>query len=292
MFQSELSNKIEAINGYLAEYLPKKSIFSEPLREAMEYSLLGGGKRVRAILLMEAYISLGGTGNAFVPFACAMEMIHTYSLIHDDLPAMDDDDFRRGKPTNHKVYGEAVAILAGDALLNLAYETMANACIAQATPEALKAMKIIADAAGSCGMVGGQAIDIVSENKAVGADTLLYIHENKTGALFAACLEAGAVLAGKTDAEAQEFGKNGRNIGLAFQIQDDCLNITSSTEIMGKTSFSDEKNNKTTYISVFGIEKARQDYSELLKEAYNSIEANVQNSFLLEYIKYLESRKS
>jgi geranylgeranyl diphosphate synthase type II len=250
------------------------------LREEMAYSVFAGGKRLRPRLLLAACETAGGAyDDTAVDFACAVEMIHTYSLIHDDLPAMDDDALRRGKPTSHIKYGEANAILAGDALLNLAFEVMANRVAAgfnrqsEAPANGIKqfpgaerparAMAVIAKASGASGMIAGQAADMEYEGKEIDAATLTYIHANKTGALIASCLEAGAILGGADDEAVNGYAALGRKMGLAFQIRDDILDVTATEAQLGKPIGSDEKNLKNTYVSVHGLERAREEYKKL-----------------------------
>jgi geranylgeranyl diphosphate synthase type II len=230
----------------------------------MAYSVFAGGKRLRPRLLLAACEAVNGAyDDTAVGFACAVEMIHTYSLIHDDLPAMDDDALRRGKPTSHIKYGEAKAILAGDALLNLAFEAMA-ACVADnPRKRTARAMAVIAKASGASGMIAGQAADMEYEGKNINADTLTYIHANKTGALITACMEAGAILGGAADETVREYARVGRNLGLAFQIRDDILDVTATLEQLGKPVRSDERNRKNTYVSVHGLERAREEYKKI-----------------------------
>ncbi|MDR2751504.1 MAG: polyprenyl synthetase family protein [Clostridiales bacterium] len=243
------------------------------LWEAMRYSVFAGGKRLRPQLLAGACLGLGGSIEEALPFACAVEMIHTYSLIHDDLPAMDDDDLRRGMPTSHKMFGQGMAILAGDGLLNLAYETMLAACgsMGDKMGRGVKAASILAKAAGSSGMVAGQSVDILSENKKIDERTLLYMHANKTSALISASLEAGGILAGCGASCARSLKEAGEKLGLAFQIRDDLLDITETTENLGKPANSDLKSNKSTYVSLFGIERAKADYERLSLEAEEAL---------------------
>ena len=248
------------------------------LKEAMCYSLFAGGKRLRPMLLLAACEAVSGSykQNA-LDFACALEMIHSYSLIHDDLPAMDDDDFRRGKPSNHKQFGEAMAILAGDALLNRAFETMALVC-AEASSEGqeegarsntrnIEAMLAIIAASGDNGMIAGQVKDIYFQNKELDADTLFNIHSQKAGALFAAAFEAGAILGGASLINVQAMKQTGAKLGWAFQIRDDLLDVTATKEELGKPANSDSRNQKNTYVTVHGLEKAKTDYARISAEA-------------------------
>jgi len=254
---------IERIEAALDSYLPVKR--PEILWEAMRYGVFAGGKRLRPRLLLAACVGLGGGEGAAMPFACAVEMIHAYSLIHDDLPEMDNDDLRRGKPTCHIKFGHGMAVLAGDALLNLAYEAMAAACLRE--PAHADAMAMLARAAGACGMVAGQAEDMLSENKTVDEGTLLYIHDNKTAAIIKSCLEAGGVLGRANEEQRAALSEAGECLGRAFQIRDDLLDVTLSTQELGKPALSDIKNNKATYVSLFGKERAKADANALTQRA-------------------------
>ena len=239
---------------------------NEPLlQEAMSYSVFAGGKRLRPMLLLAACESASGTYNhAALDFACALEMIHTYSLIHDDLPAIDNDDFRRGEPANHKKFGEAMAILAGDALLNRAFETMTRICVLKPEPANLEAMLTIASAAGDNGMISGQVNDIHFQNKEVDGDTLFNIHIQKTGALFAAAFYAGATIGGGDQRYVQNMLQIGSKLGMVFQILDDILDVTSTLEELGKSTQSDKL--KNTYVSVHGLSTAKEDYKRISTE--------------------------
>ncbi|MCL2463408.1 MAG: polyprenyl synthetase family protein [Defluviitaleaceae bacterium] len=264
-----MDSPIEKINAALERFMPVS--YPEVLWEAMRYSLFAGGKRLRPRILLAVCEELGGDADAAMPFACGLEMIHTYSLIHDDLPAMDDDDLRRGMPSCHVKYGEAQAILAGDGLLNRAFEVMAGACADLAgTPlcgNAAAAMRDIGAASGAFGMVGGQVVDIISENIAVDEHTLLYIHAHKTAALICAAFTAGARLAGAGGDVIESLRGAGMKLGLAFQIRDDILDMTETSEKLGKPAGSDEKSGKNTYVSVFGMERARDELERQYAEA-------------------------
>ena len=265
MFFSQSDLKIIGlVNSTLEGYL--KPQYPEIIYDAMNYSVKAGGKRIRATLLMYSAKLCGGDINDALPFAAAIEMIHTYSLIHDDLPALDNDDFRRGQPSNHKKFGESFALLAGDALLNISYEIMSAVCEKRFEARFVKAMNIIARAAGVTGMIGGQTADVMFENKTASESELLYIHSRKTGALIQA-----AILAGAEIAEADEHIRDvlkllGEKLGLAFQISDDILDVTASYEKLGKPLKSDEKNAKTTFISLYGLENAMERYESLRKD--------------------------
>lgn len=255
-----------ALRAYMAAGLP------EPLRAAMEYSLLAGGKRLRPMLCLSACEMMGGALEAALPLACALEMIHTYSLIHDDLPAMDDDALRRGKPTNHRVFGEAVAILAGDGLLNLAYETMLSSPIAAERPErALRAAGEIARRAGVCGMIAGQTADVTLEGHAPTAESVRYIHLHKTADLLTAPVVAGLMLAGATEAQLEAGRVYGQGVGLAFQIVDDLLDLEGDVRLLGKETGMDAQRGKQTWPAAFGVEKSRQDADAAVAQAVQAL---------------------
>jgi geranylgeranyl diphosphate synthase type II len=273
--KSYIKEKREVVDAYLTSYFDAPS---SPLllHEAMKYSLFAGGKRIRPILAMASYEACGGDSTRIIPQAAALELIHTYSLIHDDLPAMDDDDLRRGKPTSHKVFGEAIAILAGDALLTEAFLMMTNIRMRDNRASVshrsiLKAIREVAMAAGAGGMVGGQAQDILSENTEPDRETLEFIHLHKTTALLAASVRVGPILANSRKNKLHALTTYGQNIGLAFQIIDDILDIEGTTEELGKSAGSDSKNNKLTYPSLFGIEGARRKAKDLIAGAIEAI---------------------
>jgi geranylgeranyl diphosphate synthase type II len=248
----------------LDEYIPKESDAPQTLHKAMRYSIFAGGKRLRPALVLAAAEAVGGTFEDAAPVACALEMIHTYSLIHDDLPAMDNDDLRRGRPTNHKVFGDAMAILAGDGLLTLAFETLTRCPKVQTIPAVLGS---VARGAGCQGMVGGQVLDIEGEGKPANLSSVKAIHQWKTAALIAASCEAGALAAGANLTEAEKMRSFGIKIGLAFQILDDILDCTSSPEQLGKTPGKDQRAGKATYPSIMGLEKAQAEAEGLIKAA-------------------------
>ena len=271
-FKEEYTDRVEKIEKILKKYLPEKKGYQRTIMEAMEYSLMAGGKRLRPMLMWESYRLFGGEGAAIEPFMAAIEMIHTYSLVHDDLPAMDNDEYRRGRKTTHIVYGEDMGILAGDALLNYAFETACRA-FEEESEHALrigKALKILADKAGIYGMIGGQVVDVQESGKAVSGEVLDFIYRLKTSALIEASMMAGAVLAGAEEGQVSRMEQIAGKIGLAFQIQDDILDVTSTTELLGKPVHSDEKNEKTTYVTWKGIEKAHEDVERLTQEAVDS----------------------
>lgn len=262
------------------------------IHEAMKYSLMAGGKRLRPILLMAAADAVGGQGTDYLQLACGLEMIHTYSLIHDDLPAMDNDDYRRGKLTNHKVYGEGMAILAGDGLLTASFEVMLGQ--AGVAPELLiQAVREIAQAAGPCGMVGGQALDLSCEGRQIDAATLKLMHAGKTGALFKAALRAGAIAAGASSDKIEELTVYGHYLGLAFQITDDILDVIGTPEQIGKPVGSDVKNDKATYVSLYGLDGAKMMASQAVEQARNALAGfGTEADILRELAGYLLTRNS
>lgn len=296
----ELDARAKHVEEVLENYLPKMDCLQNKIFEAMNYSLMAGGKRIRPILMEEAYKMFstvnGVSTNAIYAFMSAMEMIHTYSLVHDDLPAMDNDEYRRGKKTTHAVYGETMGILAGDALLNYAFEIAAEAFEEEEVSLAyLRAYQVLAKKAGAFGMIGGQVVDIETEGmlaKEVTIERLAYIHLLKTAALLESSLMIGAILGGASKEEVQVMEQIGRNVGLAFQIQDDILDITSSMEVLGKPIGSDEKNNKVTYVTLLGLENAQAEVEKLSKDALDLVEQlPVQSEFLKETIIYLIHRE-
>jgi prenyl_cyano: solanesyl diphosphate synthase len=293
-FKTELQERTDFAEAVIEKYLPEEHGFSGRMAEAVNYSMRAGGKRLRPVFMREAYQILGGEGEIIEPFMAALEMVHTHSLIHDDLPALDNDEFRRGKQTTHIVFGEAAAILAGDALLNYAYETAFSA-FDMAKDEAevqrvAKALKVLAQKTGIKGMLGGQGVDVENDGKPLEKQLLDYIYENKTSALIEAALMVGGILAGATDIEKLE--QIGSKIGIAFQIQDDILDVISSAEELGKPIGSDEKNNKTTYVTLEGIEKAGNEVQKLTDEAVGLLrELTDEKSFLEELFQSLCARR-
>lgn len=272
-FKDVLKEKINYIETLLNEYMPKEEGYQQTIMKAMNYSLKAGGKRLRPILTLESCKIVGGKEEDAIPFAMAIEMIHTYSLIHDDLPALDNDDLRRGKPTNHKVFGDGMATLAGDALLNYAFEIMLSSSIdKEDSNKYLKAMNEIAKHAGIYGMIGGQVVDVESENKIIDKDKLDFIHLNKTAAIIVGCMRAGAIIGGATQDQLERITRYGKNIGLSFQIVDDILDITGDEEKLGKNIGSDVENHKSTYPSLLGIEKSREIAIKLIEDGKASIE--------------------
>ncbi len=283
--------KAEIVNKALENFMPEENEYPEILSNAIRYSVFAGGKRLRPVLMIAACEAFGGKAEDVFPFACAMEMIHTYSLIHDDLPAMDNDDLRRGMPTNHKVFGEDMAILAGDGLLSLAFETMSDALMENGDRRYIKALKAVAKAAGTKGMVAGQVVDVASEGKEIDEETLEYIHINKTSAMIKGALEAGAYIGGADDEEVKMISEAGEKIGLAFQIQDDILDVESTAEVLGKNINSDIKNEKKTYVSMFGIEYSKNKVKEFSDEACQIIDGLIcDGEILKEIVDYLVKR--
>jgi len=270
-----LKEKIALVDAALEQYLPKEEERPQSIHKAMRYSIFAGGKRVRPVLMLAACEAVGGQIDKAMPAACAMEMIHTYSLIHDDLPAMDDDDFRRGRPTNHKVFGEAIAILAGDGLLTESFKLMSDPRFtAGLAPEArLAVIHEIAVCAGTYGMVGGQVVDMESEGKPdMDLPTVQYIHTHKTGALIKASVVAGALLGGADEKQLAAIRRYGEAAGLAFQIADDILDIEGTTEEIGKDAGSDEARGKATYPAVMGLAAAKQEAQAMMDEAMLALE--------------------
>ena len=292
--KAEIGRHTDEAEQIISSYLPKEEGYQKTVIEAMNYSFLAGGKRLRPILMLETYRLFGGKSKVIEPFMAAIEMIHTYSLVHDDLPAMDNDEYRRGKKTTHVVYGEAMAILAGDALLTYAFETAAKALdIEPQNPGIGKAIRILSAKAGIYGMVGGQTVDVESENTCdMTKEKLDFIYRLKTSALIEASMMIGAVLAGATGSEQKIVEAVASKVGLAFQIQDDILDVTSTMEVLGKPIGSDEKNHKSTYVTYEGIEKAKQDVADLSEKAIAQMETLVvKNEFLTELLRYLISRE-
>lgn len=294
LFQKKMQEKVTEIEAVLKEFLPKEMSEQKTIFQAMEYSLMAGGKRLRPMLLQESYELFGGKEKEVVhAFMAAMEMIHTYSLVHDDLPAMDNDDYRRGKETTHRVFGEDMGILAGDALLNYAYETAVSGVEkAERKGEAVQALSILAKKAGVFGMVGGQVVDVEQTGKILTKEQLDFIYRLKTGALLEAALMAGAALAGAGKKELRSLEEIGRNVGMAFQIQDDILDLTSTTKELGKPLLSDAKNEKTTYVSLYGMEKAKYAVEEYSNQALKKLtELSAESAYLNTLIVKLIHRK-
>lgn len=298
--KAEITKRCDQINSVLKTYLPQEEGYQKTVLEAMNYSINAGGKRIRPILMQETYALFGGQDNRVVePFMAALEMIHTYSLVHDDLPAMDNDLLRRGKPTTHAVYGEAMGILCGDALLNYAYETALCAFDMTSDLELLKnripkALKVLAKKAGIYGMVGGQVADVEAEKKGLSLDEdkLSYIIDNKTGALIESAMTIGAILAGADDSEVAQIEKIALNVGVAFQIQDDILDVVGDEAVLGKPIGSDERNEKPTYVVLHGLENSKNTVKSLTEEAIGVLKGfSGDTGFLEEFLMYLVYRE-
>ncbi|MCQ2359472.1 MAG: polyprenyl synthetase family protein [Phascolarctobacterium sp.] len=289
-FKTYYSNQQKLVEDFLKKRIAKKGI--SKVDDAMEYSLMAGGKRIRPILLMAAAEACGKKGYSFLPVACGLEMIHTYSLIHDDLPCMDDDDYRRGRLTNHKVFGEAMAVLAGDGLLTLAFEVMLEQknVPAEVLVETVREMAMCA---GNFGMVGGQGLDLEAEGKKISPEELRKLHAGKTGALFIGAIRGGAHLAGATNEQLLALTKFADLLGLAFQITDDILDVTSTQEELGKPIGSDEKNEKSTYVTLFGLEASKELAAKTIEEALACLEGFGENAEpLREIAKMMCNRRS
>ena len=292
--KEQLLKKTEQIEKSIYPFLPEETGLQKTVLSAMNYSVKAGGKRLRPMLMRETYEMFGGTDVSVIePFMAAIEMIHTYSLIHDDLPALDNDELRRGLPTAHVKFGEAMAILAGDALLNYAFETATKAFKGTMQDiQTAKALQILARKPGIYGMIGGQTVDVEEENKEISFDTLMYIHNNKTAALIECAMMIGAVLAGASEKEVAVIEKIANKVGIAFQIEDDILDVVSTSDTLGKPAGSDEKNGKNTYVLFKGIEQSKKDAEQYTKEALQLFDAlEYENAFLRELLLYLVGRK-
>jgi len=269
METNALKNEIET---YIEGCLDSSNNYNKKIYEAMNYSVSIGGKRIRPILLILTYSMFKGNYSSIMPLATAIEMIHTYSLIHDDLPCMDNDDLRRGKPTNHKVFGEAIAVLSGDALLNEAMNLMFKFCL-ENDDKALEACSLISKAAGADGMIGGQVVDILSEGRKITYEELIYMHSKKTGELIKASILAGAILGNANESELKSLNQFGQKLGLAFQIKDDILNVLGDEKLLGKSIHSDEENNKTNFITTFGVNECKKMCNELTEECLSLLDS-------------------
>ncbi len=290
-----MEDQIRRIEESLMSFVPKGNESIETVIKSMEYSLTAGGKRVRPVLVLEFAKLCGCNEEAAMPFACAIEMIHTYSLIHDDLPCMDDDDMRRGKPTNHKVFGEAAAVLGGDGLLTLAFETVLSerAVSLNGTEKCVSAGRLLASCAGAEGMIGGQIIDLESEGKSISVERLRLMDKLKTGALIRCACLLGCISAGADEAQIKAASEYAECIGLAFQIVDDMLDVTSDEATLGKPIGSDEGNNKSTYVSLLGLDRCRELVSELTDEAISALSVfGGDTDFLSSFAKALRDRRS
>ena len=320
-FEKQMNDKVVEIENVIQAYMPKEYTFQKTIIDAMDYTMSAGGKRIRPMLMKACYDLFGGTANVVEPFMAAIEMIHTYSLIHDDLPALDNDDYRRGRKTAHIVYGEDMAILAGDALLNYAFETATKAfdlimsqnlldidteTIANDTSTLYvyvnelnqrksveRALQVLSSKSGIYGMIGGQVVDVELTGSTLTEEQLVYIYENKTGALIESSMMIGAILAGVDESTIEKIQKVAYNIGMAFQIQDDILDETSTFEELGKALHSDEKNGKVTYVTIHGIKESRNEIEKLSREAIEILESmDGDSEFLQHLIEYLIDRKN
>lgn len=309
-FELEIKERVCDAEAVIDRYMPKEASLQRTVIQAMHYTMSAGGKRIRPILMKEVYQLFGGNSQIVEPFMAAMEMIHTYSLIHDDLPALDNDDFRRGRKTAHIVYGEAMAILAGDSLLNYAYETAAKAFSMIPVSDAAsgvnifleelqnrrnveRALQVLSSKPGIYGMIGGQAADVELTGTTLTKEQLTYIYENKTGALIEAAMVIGAVLAGADESGIEKIRKVAYNIGMAFQIQDDILDETATFEELGKPIHSDEKNEKVTFVTIYGIKESEREVERLSREAVTILqEINSEAVFLTDFVEYLIHRKN
>lgn len=298
-FEARLNDSVQTAIELITPYIPKEEGFQKRVIEAMNYSFLAGGKRLRPVFMMESFKFFGGKDlEKIAPFMAAIEMIHTYSLIHDDLPAMDNDDYRRGRLTNHKMFDEATAILAGDGLLNMAFETIATAMENTSDTELLKRMvkanSILSRKAGIYGMIGGQMVDLQNEhNNNLSKSVLFFIHECKTAALIEASLMIGAVIAGAGADRVKAIERVGSNVGLAFQIQDDILDVIGNDETLGKPTGSDAKNEKVTFVSIEGLDEAMKEQKRYTNEAVKILDdLPYENEFLKELLLYLVTRKN
>ena len=288
-FDAVFSEEKDAVEKIIYGYCPDEFGKQSLIFEAMNYSVKAGGKRLRPILMLETFKLFGEDEAKVYPFMAAIEFIHTYSLVHDDLPAMDDDEFRRGQKTTHAKFGEDIGILAGDGLLNYAYEVMSEAVVK--SPDAAEAMAVIAKKAGAYGMVGGQTVDVVNEGKKLDIETINFIHNLKTAALIEASMMAGAILGGASKEQILQVESIAKNIGMAFQIQDDILDVTGDEAKLGKPVLSDEKNEKDTYITLIGLEESKQKVEDLSNLAIDGIKALGDNEFLVTLVEKLISRE-
>ena len=294
-FNEIRKQKVVEIEEILKAWLPEKTGYQGKIMEAMEYNFMAGGKRIRPMLMKETYQMFGGEGKIVEPFMAALEMIHTYSLIHDDLPAMDNDDYRRGRKTTHDVYGEAMGILTGDALLNYAFETASKAFDIEPEKSYFigKALQVLSKKSGVFGMIGGQVIDIESSGHKIDKEKLNIIYELKTSALLESAMMVGAILAGARDEEIEKMEQAAKKVGIAFQIQDDVLDVISTEEELGKPIHSDEKNEKTTYVTLAGLEQAQKEVEKLSVDAMHILESlDHKNEFLICLIENLVNRKN
>lgn len=291
--QVQIEKKVQKIEGILQEYLPRQKGAQRVIMEAMGYSLMAGGKRLRPLLMQETYRLYRGTAKSLRPFMAAIEMIHTYSLVHDDLPAMDNDEYRRGRKTTHVVYGEDIGILTGDALLNYAFETAFKAFVTDPEDGLVigRALAVLGEKSGIYGMLGGQVIDVTETGKEVSREVLDTIYRLKTGALIEASMMIGAILGGASEEEVRRVEQIAGLVGVAFQIQDDILDVTSTREVLGKPTHSDEKNEKTTYVALLGIPGAEREVERLSNKAICLLhELSGENAFLEHLLLHLIHR--
>ncbi len=292
-FREELLNRTAQTEEIVYSFLPAEEGCQKNIMEAMNYSVKAGGKRLRPLMMHETYKMFGGAGDVVKPFMAAMEMIHTYSLVHDDLPAMDNDEYRRGKLTTHAKYGHAMGVLAGDGLLNFAFETAASAFDSgEDARKIAKALQVLARKAGIYGMIGGQVVDVQSSGSPIDQEKLDFIYALKTGALLEASMMVGAILAGATEEEVRTVEQVASDVGLAFQIRDDILDVTSTLEMLGKPTGSDDKNEKTTYVTLKGLDQASRDVEQVSERALERLASlPYENAFLTELIKSLIYRE-
>ena len=292
-FKEELQTRTAHAEKVIRGYLPEETGFARSMAEAMNYSMCAGGKRLRPILLLETFRMFGENEHLAEPFMAGIEMIHTHSLIHDDLPAIDNDDYRRGRLTTHKVYGEAMGVLSGVSLLNYAYETMLGAFdLTSDKDRVIRALKVMSQKTGIYGMLGGQSVDVENDGKEISREMLDYIYEHKTSALIEASMMTGAILGGADESQTALIEKAASDIGLAFQIQDDILDVTSTSQELGKPVHSDEKNNKVTYVTLFGVEKASEQVQKLSERAETVLEGlSSKNKFLTALVMEMASRR-
>ncbi|MBC7105892.1 MAG: polyprenyl synthetase family protein [Firmicutes bacterium] len=293
-FAAEFERKKRLVEAGLERYLPAEDAYPPLIHRAMRYSALAGGKRLRPVLVLAAAEAVGGEAERVLPAACALEVLHTYTLVHDDLPAMDNDDLRRGRPTSHRVFGEAAAILAGDALLTLAFKLLALCATEKGLPAeaVVRVIGEVADLAGSSGLIGGQVLDTLAEPGEVNGATLEYVHRHKTGALYRAAVRTGALLSGATEAELRALTCYADHLGLAFQIVDDILDVEGRTEVLGKTAGSDRRNRRQTYPALYGVEAARQRAATLGARAAASLkEFGPRGAFLCGVVEFVLGRE-
>lgn len=283
-FLTELKSRQTVANNIIAEFMPASNDFNKEIVEAMKYSLMAGGKRLRPVIMNSFYRLYGGEGKVIMPFMAAMEMLHTYSLVHDDLPAIDNDELRRGMPTTHAKFGEAIGVLAGDGLLHMAYETAIKAFEFGNGNDVIRALKIFGDKTGLNGMFGGQSADVINTGKIISEDLLYYVYENKTAALLEGSMMIGATLAGASDEDVNRINEVGSAIGLAFQIRDDILDEYGDEIELGKPINSDIRNDKTTYLSINGKDKSQEDIDKLSNNAISAVSSLGNNEYEREFL--------